>query len=1214
MSDYYDAWSANKRKKSPGTNAYSGRLRRQQQHQQQSSTPDATTSASSTTIPTTATTTTAATTATTATPPSTTTTPTPPRTHSSLLLPLDQRVLPLASFSPALPRYPTTTTPTVSFKAGPSGTTPFHNKTNTTLTTTTIATRPTISPRSRPISAWRFSRTIFDSSLRSSSHDGSTSYVTDFDDVEDDDDDEDEDDDEEDEGAGRDDNYKMSGYLSDVSVIPRIQGPTSSGTTLSTTALAAPSFKNPLMWPGGTTSTSRPSSTTKAQQPRQEDHGPTIEQLNTPDERLAATYSQYTSFAKSSPALSGQALLAPADHPQSTTTFNTRMYPQPILQHLTHHTDQQRQTPLSLASTSVTRKQQQGRRPRPWSQVIWESPLLGEDSQGNQHQQQQQAQQSQQRIRDHSIPVGPRPATAYPALRNDMFTPATAGTEKDKERVINKSVRINIDGDATITATAGSTTYPRVPAQTGDNSTRLTPKRELSHGRKTMNRISLGSGFYASIEPISLSTATPSTPKTRRHLVRLPARPQSVLIPSTAHHFPRSGSGIPSGAGAQLNGARLGAGLQPISTEQFKRRRHKSQQLEMKGDSPRTVPIPWQQLTPMGAHDNAKTFHGVGSAPAVPTPILKKGGSQEDAFGATRLHPLNETSEPARLPPPTPRKPSPFTKPNAPYMRHQDRTSQSQGQGLPRLTSPPTSTPTSFSFSSSQQYSPSFTPSWFLPALLESSSSFLFKKTLPSSIVSTSSPSSFSPKRATFGLQPGSTSSPTRFLSNNNSNTSSYSPDRILASSSHLHLPSSLQTRQSLPISRPTSAINHYHHDSSSSNSSSGNSNHVDSLLKKSRRNLTVSLTPTSFFSSINSSNNNDPNAANNNRSQRSSVPVSGTSSYSNSSNNSNNCNTSTTTTTTTKTALWKRDSSSVFFPFSLVSYESGGLLGEIKNTSTTICTNAPSSVVAPGTPIPPGVIVSTGVPPLMVPSSSSSASSPTMDSVVIVPTISITTPPTFLRSPGSSSTLDSSRSHDDFDNRSSTSTRLASEVVQYREEPRDDLVRHAVSQGDSQDGGSDDNDHKNGDSEKEKDEKEDDEETNNSYYDEEEHEGEYGHEEMYTETGLDDSIVIQKSHVAVYEINARWGSRLMMFLVTLGGIFCALGGGLCAEHHCKDLGLCPDDYQAHGNWCGPSGVEGAPYMLTVGLSMCTFGLYAMAHLRSPTSRLVGYSEIDQFL
>lgn len=37
-------------------------------------------------------------------------------------------------------------------------------------------------------------------------------------------------------------------------------------------------------------------------------------------------------------------------------------------------------------------------------------------------------------------------------------------------------------------------------------------------------------------------------------------------------------------------------------------------------------------------------------------------------------------------------------------------------------------------------------------------------------------------------------------------------------------------------------------------------------------------------------------------------------------------------------------------------------------------------------------------------------------------------------------------------------------------------------------------------------------------------------------------------------------------------------------------------------------GIDGAPYMLTVGLSMCIFGLYSLTYLRVPTSRLVGYS------
>ncbi|KAF9951915.1 hypothetical protein BGZ72_006666 [Mortierella alpina] len=72
----------------------------------------------------------------------------------------------------------------------------------------------------------------------------------------------------------------------------------------------------------------------------------------------------------------------------------------------------------------------------------------------------------------------------------------------------------------------------------------------------------------------------------------------------------------------------------------------------------------------------------------------------------------------------------------------------------------------------------------------------------------------------------------------------------------------------------------------------------------------------------------------------------------------------------------------------------------------------------------------------------------------------------------------------------------------------------------------------------------------------------------------LDGSIVIQKSHVAVYEINPRWGSRLIMLLVTFGGLLCVVSGGLCAEHHCRDLQLCSQDYQTHGDWCGPSEID----------------------------------------
>jgi hypothetical protein len=157
----------------------------------------------------------------------------------------------------------------------------------------------------------------------------------------------------------------------------------------------------------------------------------------------------------------------------------------------------------------------------------------------------------------------------------------------------------------------------------------------------------------------------------------------------------------------------------------------------------------------------------------------------------------------------------------------------------------------------------------------------------------------------------------------------------------------------------------------------------------------------------------------------------------------------------------------------------------------------------------------------------------------------------------------------------------LASEIVQYREEQRDDLAHHIVSQGDDggQNGSQGSNENggrKTGDEEENDGDDDDDDETNccddELEEDEEYNEEEYEEEEMYAKGGLDSSIVIQKSHVAVYEINARWGSRLMMVLVTLGGIFCALSGGLCAEHYCKDLQLCPEDYEAHGDWCGPSG------------------------------------------
>ncbi|KAF8988323.1 hypothetical protein BGZ52_011702 [Haplosporangium bisporale] len=259
----------------------------------------------------------------------------------------------------------------------------------------------------------------------------------------------------------------------------------------------------------------------------------------------------------------------------------------------------------------------------------------------------------------------------------------------------------------------------------------------------------------------------------------------------------------------------------------------------------------------------------------------------------------------------------------------------------------------------------------------------------------------------------------------------------------------------------------------------------------------------------------------------------------------------------------WKK-SSSALFPFSLVSYESGGLLGINKaNTSTVCSTNAASPIVAPGTILPPGTIVSTGVPILAPPTSFSTP--PNM------PTISLTSSCGSVEFPGS--TVSSASGEE-----GPTAEILLSEKVGFGDAgfalPYDHYLTYQHDQG----------------------------------------------ETMTSPTAslhfIEDgsSQVLMKSHVAVYEINARWGSRLVMVLVALGGLFCAVSGGLCAEHHCTELKFCEDGHEAHGNWCGPSGVDGAPYMLTVGLSMWMFGLYALTHLRTPTSRLVGYSEIDQFL
>ncbi|KAF9375232.1 hypothetical protein CPB97_011586 [Podila verticillata] len=223
-----------------------------------------------------------------------------------------------------------------------------------------------------------------------------------------------------------------------------------------------------------------------------------------------------------------------------------------------------------------------------------------------------------------------------------------------------------------------------------------------------------------------------------------------------------------------------------------------------------------------------------------------------------------------------------------------------------------------------------------------------------------------------------------------------------------------------------------------------------------------------------------------------------------------------------------RKKSPSALFPFSLVLYESGGLLGINKTNTSTVCsTNAASPIVAPGTILPPGTIVSTGVPILAPPTSFSTP--PNM------PTISLTPSCGSVEFPGSPVSSPSGEE-------GPTTEILLSEKVGFGNAgfalPYDHYPTYQHDQGETMSSSAS--------------------------------------SVQFIEDGS--SQVLVKSHVAVYEINAR------------------------------ELKFCEDGHEAHGNWCGPSGVDGAPYMLTVGLSMWTFGLYALTHLRTPTSRLVGYS------
>ncbi|KAG0039756.1 hypothetical protein BGZ82_006910 [Podila clonocystis] len=714
-----------------------------------------------------------------------------------------------------------------------------------------------------------------------------------------------------------------------------------------------------------------------------------IEQL-VGDEFLAPN-SDLPPMTKSSPAL--PMFNSSTDNPHSTST-SARIHPQPNIR------------------VQDTTRGKEGRKQRPWSQVIWESPIMDESI------------APRQRVYDHAATVGGK-YDNYPALTKDLFTQRTPD---------NRTVRINIDAPDT------PPIIPRRPVRTPERSSQgatllpvpATGRREFSHSSKHAHRLSIGSGFYATLEPVNLAAATPTTPKAKCQLVRLPARPQSVFIPITSIH--KQGA-------LQVEDA-------------TRRRRHQSQQLEM-----------GRPVVPMSAQDNARTFNGIGTGPSV-----------ENA-----LAPFETSTSCSALEGTTPTEACKSdTLPVQPSQRFQPQ------QRTPQHPNPAFHTPAS-ALMTSVQVTPTQTqqqrgsshpvqnpPSRFLPTLMESPSSFFFKKPFSSS--SSSSPSSSSAGSPSLPTQePWARSSP--------------SPDTTKSYYSH-----TLQASTTTP--------------------------------SRTRRTMTPSLAPEKHS------------------------PYHHRNHVSSSSNSTS----------------WKK-SPSALFPFSLVSYESGGLLG-IKNTNTVCSTNAASPIVAPGTILPPGTIVSTGVPVL---APTSFPTPPNMPTISLTPSCG-----SIERFPGSSASSPSGEG---------ATAEILLEKDRFGEQtgfqgtlPYDHYAYQHVGIASSEPLSS----------------------PATSFP-----------EYLLLEDGSE--VLVQKSHVAVYEINARWGSRLAMVLVSLGGLLCAVSGGLCAEHNCRELQFCEDGHAAHGNWCGPSGVDGAPYMLTVGLSMWTFGLYALSHLRTPTSRLVGYSEIDQF-
>ncbi|KAI1314503.1 hypothetical protein EDD11_002120 [Mortierella claussenii] len=281
---------------------------------------------------------------------------------------------------------------------------------------TSAAASGSATPKRQSPGVWRLSRVLFE--LPTFTNPDDTSHDTDFDDEhsDDSDDENDENEDEQEESPVSkalriisDENYRGDA--------PRLP------TTLGSGSIPSGAVK------------SRVSSHWPEYQPRllqveeQAEHNNYIEQLNSQEDPASGSFMHPSSMARSTPALSAAATLQPHNS-QSMLVSKTHTDSRPALQSV---------SPKERGRMGWRVSKRQMAQKRPWSQVIWESPVLGVSQHIQPHSRQGHlCNQLPLHGCEQSMAVCTRPESAYPALAKDVFvSPATT----------NKSVRINMEGD-----------------------------------------------------------------------------------------------------------------------------------------------------------------------------------------------------------------------------------------------------------------------------------------------------------------------------------------------------------------------------------------------------------------------------------------------------------------------------------------------------------------------------------------------------------------------------------------------------------------------------------------------------------------------------------------------------------------------------------------------------------------------------------------------